>query len=309
MTSRRQRKRAAPRRPQRVGKGNIQHLPLPKHRLRKTLALLLEVAEAATQATLRAGEEERRVLPSRFELAVLARGVNALKAVHVLCEQGHWEFAVTPVRQLFELLVNLEHMDAQDDRAAAVERYQLFGMLQHLRQTVGELEYEQSTGRPVDEERLAEGRRLLDAPLFEHFRVKEKKGDWHWATSWSGKTVWELAKASSSPIRRDQYRLLFSVWSEQTHASPSAVMQGLLAGDVVPAVVLATDDVRIAETVASAITMFLEVWHRLPTIPPLDPVKEMKWFERMLEDAMKYGGKPKPASNGDSAGAPSSSTS
>lgn len=309
MTSRRQRKGAAPCRPRPVGKGKVQHLPLPKHRLRNTLGLLIEVADDATQAALGSGQGQHRGPASRFDLAVLGRGVNALKAVHVLCEQGHWEFAVSPVRQLFELLVNLEHIDTQDDRAAALERYELFGMLQHLRQTVGELEYEQSTGRPVDEERLAEGRRLLDAPLFERFRVPKKKGEWHWATSWSGKTVWELAKASSSPIRRDQYRLLFSVWSEQTHASPSAVMQGLLAGDVVPEVVLASDDVRIAETVASAIAMFLEVWHRLPTIPPLDPVKGTKWFERMLEDAMKYGGKPKPESNGDSAGAPNSSTS
>lgn len=55
------------------------------------------------------------------------RGVNAVKSTRLLLEHAHWESAAGPVRQLFELLINLEHIAADPDRDAAVFRYAKFG--------------------------------------------------------------------------------------------------------------------------------------------------------------------------------------
>ncbi len=106
-----------------------------------------------------------------------------------------------------------------------------------------------------------------------------------WAESWSGRTLRQMASTSTISIRMDQYRLLYSAWSEQTHASPAVLLTKMLGNSFELEELVAADDLRIKETVASAITMFVELWGRLPYIPGPSPADTERWFTRMLEDA------------------------
>lgn len=58
----------------------------------------------------------------RFDRGILLRAVNALKAARLLLEAVHWEFAAAPARQLFDLVVNIEHLNTQGDRERAIPR-------------------------------------------------------------------------------------------------------------------------------------------------------------------------------------------
>jgi hypothetical protein len=151
------------------------------------------------------------------------------------------------------------------------------------------LAYDQRTGRPIDEGRLAFAREWL-ASAFTEFRVPRKKGTWAWADTWAGKTIRQLSDASPSSIRMDQYRLLYSAWSEQTHASPSALLVKMMGGEAHPDEIVAADDVRIAETIASAVTMFLELWGHLPAIPGPEREQAKRWYAVLLRNARKHGG-------------------
>lgn len=157
------------------------------------------------------------------------------------------------------------------------------------RQLEANLAYNRKTGRTIDEDRLA-GVRLLLGGAFDEFRNYRKNGSWRWAESWSGKSVRELADESGEPIRRDQYRLLFSAWSDQTHASPGVLLETMFSDDTDAEEMIAADDVRIAETLASTVTMFLDLWVRLPSIPRPEPTNVTRWYGHFLDEAKKYGG-------------------
>lgn len=227
-------------------------LKTPRQRMRKTFRILREVIDSATSAALALRYDRADASVVQLEVAVFGRGLNALKAVRVLCENAHWEFATPAVRQLFELALSMEQVDGPN-RRQALAAYQSFGLLQLLRAEVGHLEYDQKTGRAFDAERLASGRALLDSSIFDEFRTQQKGGGTGWVRSWARKSTREMADASPHTIRVDQYRHLFSSWSEQTHGTPSAILQSFMFGGAV-ADVVARDEVRIAETVGSAVT-------------------------------------------------------
>jgi len=52
---------------------------------------------------------------------------------------------------------------------------------------------------------------------------------------------------SASPLRRDQYNLMFRSWSEQAHATPGALLSGMFprAGVDWEKEVVAEDDARV----------------------------------------------------------------
>jgi hypothetical protein len=158
-----------------------------------------------------------------------------------------------------------------------------------VRAALANLVYDRKTGRTIEEDRLAGVRLLLDG-AFEEFRDYRKNGSWRWAESWSGKSVRELADESGEPIRRNQYKLLFSAWSDQTHASPGVLLETMFSDDTDAEEMIAADDVRIAETLASAVTMFLDLWARLPSIPRPEPTNVTRWYVHFLDEAKKYGG-------------------
>lgn len=283
------------------GLEQVTTLPTPRQRMRKTFRILREVIDAATAAALALRYSKADAASVQLEVAVFGRGLNALKAVRLLCENSHWEFASTAVRQLFELVLNMEQVDIAADRQKALGLYERYGLLQMLREEVLNLEYDEKTGRPVDAERLDQGRALLDTPMFEEFKKPNKDGPAAWQPSWSGKNTWQMAQASPMPMRVDQYRHVFSSWSEQTHGTPSVVLKSFLYGGDV-AEVVARDEVHIAETVASAVTHFLELWALLPTVPAPTADEVRRWSEALLAEAKTYGARPTPETKAETQG-------
>jgi hypothetical protein len=223
-----------------------------------------------------------------FDAGVLVRASNALKVIPLLCEQAHWEFAAARVRQLFELVLNMEYLATQPDREAAIFRYSKYGLLQTVRHQHLARLYDQKTGRPIDEQRLAKLESMLEH-VFPEFRSVDKTGKVRWSSSWSGHTTRYLAEQSKHSLRQDQYHLLFVAWSEETHGAPAALIANMFPDNRPVEEIIASDDTRIAETVTVAISLFLELWKLLPHLPQLDPMKSLEWTSRMIAEANRYG--------------------
>jgi hypothetical protein len=266
----------------------------PKTRLKGLFELLVEVPMTAERAVftmpLPEDESERRLVT--FDAAMLVRGTHALKAVRLLCEQAHWEFAAGILRQLFELLINMENLAEQPDRDAAIFRYAKFGLYQKVLHQHLNLLYDQKTGRDIDTERLAVLGKMLEETFPEFRRVED--GKLRLAPSWSGHKARYLAEQSKHRLRGDQYKLMFASWSEQVHAAPAALMDNIFPSNRAVDDVVASDDARIAETVTMAITLFLELWMLLRNVPAADPVQRLGWTTRMIAEAQKHGA-PAPA--------------
>jgi hypothetical protein len=223
----------------------------------------------------------------RFDVGILVRAINAMKSTRLLLEQAHWEFAAAAVRQLFELTVNMEYLADQPDRKQATFRYAKYGLLQMVRHEHQAALYHRKTGRPVDAERLAVLESFL-AHSFPEFRKKDRAdGSPNWAASWCDRTTRNLAESSTNPLRRDQYQMLFSTWSEQTHASPGALLDNFFrsGGEDWVKDTVAFDDVRIGEIGTMAIVLFLELWKLLPHGPALDATKDLQRINVLLDHA------------------------
>lgn len=226
----------------------------------------------------------------RLDAEVLMRGVNAVKSTQLLLEHAHWETAAGPVRQLFELLVNMEHVAAEPDRDAAVFRYAKFGLLQAVRSQRAQLAYGEATGRPVDQSRVA----ILDKMLehtFPEFRKVSAKGKVVWDASWCGKNIKALARSSSNALREAHYEQLFVLWSEQVHAAPGTLMGGIFpsGGAMEAAEIMALDDRHVAQTGSMAVTLFIELWRTLPTVAPLDAKTMLEWTTGLIRQATALG--------------------
>ena len=222
-----------------------------------------------------------------FDRHVLERGCVTLDAVKLLVAQGHWEVASAPTRQLFELLINMEYVAAQTDRVAAVGRFFLFGQLQVLLAAQERFKYEQNSGRAVDASRLADIDQDLAGAQFDQFRHKPKSnGDPNWASSWNSKSARDMSEASPDKMRTKQYKVLFSAWSEQAHGTPGAVIGQMMREDM-----RAVDSVRAREevvtrsmeTLAMALTLFVELWMNLGNVsqPKLEQFMESNPRQRI----------------------------
>ncbi|MBA3736394.1 MAG: hypothetical protein H0W90_14560 [Actinobacteria bacterium] len=208
--------------------------------------------------------------------------------MRLLCEQAHWEFAAPILRQLFELVINMEYLGRQPDREAAVFSYSKYGLLQTVRHQRLTLLYDEKTGRPIDTQRLAVLDQMLDE-TFREFRSVHDKGNVHWKPSWSGHHTRYLAEQSKHPLRADQYELMFSAWSEQAHGAPAALLDNMFPRGLPVAKVVASDDAEIIQTVTMAMTFFLELWTLLPNVPPVDHAQRLEWTNKMLAEARKHG--------------------
>lgn len=228
-----------------------------------------------------------------LELSVFMRAINAIKAVRLLLAEAHWEFAAGPIRQTFELLLNMEHLVAQPVFDEAMLEYATFGLSQEIRARRATADYDQATGRPVDPATVER----LDATLesaFPQFRTVKASGKVVWANSWTGKTTRELAEGSPSPMRAAQYRHLFTTWSEQMHGAPVVHLAPLMSKGI-PTEVMRDDDVRVSEYAGMALALFVELWRVLPDVPPIDPVRAARWTDAVLRQAAALGA-PVPAS-------------
>jgi hypothetical protein len=258
----------------------------PKARLRASFDVLAAVTRAADK-TMK-GLSMDATPPNRVQAGAFVRGINALKSVHALAEQSQWEFAAAAVRQLFELLINMEELLRQDDVQDAAMRYVRFGLMQKVRGRYENLVYARDTGRSYDAELLGGLEELLET-MFAEFRTVTKKGKVVYAMSWCGKTARQLADASAARIRPHQYTQLFSAWSEQAHGSPSTMLDDFLgtkASDLEG--LLQADEPRTAEVIAMAITLFVELWQLLPAIPNPEDGVVKDWTGALIEEAVRW---------------------
>lgn len=242
----------------------------------KLLKLQLEVIEYARQASLRHNPPTEL---ERFDRAIFERALSVLHAVYVLAKEGHWETANAPVRQLFELLVNMEHLNTRADRELAAIKFVQFGSLQESLAELGELEFAQTRGHGIEAGRLLRVRAALDQPAYAEFRRgADATGRAKWAKSWSGKTLSQLCEESPKELRQVNYRTLFSDWSEQAHGTPGALVRGIISSIFPERPYLHDDLERTESVIAMALVQFLELWEILPGAPPLEKSLRQEWL-------------------------------
>lgn len=271
--------------------GSRDRLPAPKTRLKALFRLMTAVTAAGDRALSEMPGDEGEAV--RFDRVVLMRGVNAVKSARLLLEEAHWETAAGPVRQLFELVVNMEYLASQPDRDQATLTYAKFGLMQAVLAERAELRYRMATGRTVDEARVAKLDTMLAGPMFGQFRRVNKKGEVVWARSWSGKHIRALVEASARPLRKAQYEQLFVVWSEQVHGAPTTLLANLFPvwqDDV--AELLASDDRQIVQTANMAVMLFAELWLLLPGVPAPETGVIAGWMAELMKQAKAVGAAP-----------------
>lgn len=244
----------------------------------KLLQLQTEIIEHARQASLRHNPPTEL---GRFDRAVFERGVSILHAVQVLAAAGHWETANAPVRQLFELLVNMEHLNTFPDRELAAIKFVQFGSLQESRAGLAELELAETRGARISLSQLMQARTALSNPDYAQFRSVDKNGRERWAQSWSGKSIRALCEASPNDLRLVNYQTLFSSWSEQMHGSPGALVRGIISSVFPDRPYLHDEETQTEAVIAMSIVQFLELWKLLPHAPVLGEPLRGEWLLRL----------------------------
>jgi hypothetical protein len=265
---------------------------LTRRRLSNSLSTLFDVAYAGDVAIGQAIPIDDAWTLLQF--GMLLRAINAVKAARPLIVELHWEFAAVSARQIFELLVNAEYVQAQPDPAQAATRFTRFGFLQQTRARLEEMDYSQRTGRPVDPEARA---RVLEL-LADFDDLRDGKDHQRWPRSWSGHSTARLAEMSPrQPIRSAQYRQLFTAWSEQIHAAPAALIPAMFPEVDARYDQLLRDDLANASEVATMIVrLYLELWEVLPAIPNPGSGQFLRWSQALLSEARSFGPASAPAS-------------
>jgi hypothetical protein len=242
------------------------------------------VAIAAEQSILSTPHPDDPVV--RFDIEIVMRGANSMKAVRALLEKGFWEHAVGVVRQVFELLVNMEYLAKQGRREDATLQFARFGLLQMVLAQLRRMSYEKGKGRPVDDKLFTELEQHL-ANDFTEFQANTKDGSVKWVSSWCRKTTAQLADASADPMRPHHYNILYRVWSEEAHAAPGALIASMFRDDqdgwVEEAV--AENESRSRDAGAFALIFFLALWTQLPHVN-----KSVQQIHGWLQELSRMGG-------------------
>lgn len=264
---------------QQSGNPQVRRTASPKSRLSPFFKLLGEIASAAEQAIQSTPDPSDQHV--RFDVEILMRGANSVKATRVLLEQGHWEHAVGVTRQLFELLVNMEYLGAMEDRGQGTLLFARFGMLQRLLAQQRTVAYEREMGHPVDAELAAMVEQHL-ATDFMDFRADTKNGSVRWVSSWCRRTTSALAEASADPMRPHQYNILYRVWSEQAHAAPGALIADLFreADHEWVERAIAENDRSSIDTLTFTVMFFLRLWLELPHMQ-ISPERVAAWLSKL----------------------------
>lgn len=244
----------------------------------KLFQLQSEIIDCARTASLQHNPPSEL---GRFDRAVFERAISILHAVHVLVTAGHWETANAPLRQLFELLVNMEYLNTFQDRELAAIRFVQFGSLQEARARLAELEIAEGRGRHIPLAQLVQAKSALDNPNYAQFKGLDKTGKEKWAQSWSGKNIRELCAMSSNELRLINYRTLFSTWSEQAHGAPGALVRGIISSVFPDRPYLHNEEAETEAVIAMSIVQFLELWKLLPQAPILDEAVRDEWLIRL----------------------------
>ena len=218
-----------------------------------------------------------------FDSKVFERGINTLKSVNLLLDNGHWEMAQPLLRQLLELIANIEFLNKAADRNAEAFKFVKFGILQEAQKSISNMVYDKNVGRTIDDAKLQQIETLVHSDNFIEFRANTQNGSIKFVKSWCRRNMADLCQASANPLRIHQYKLLYSPWSEQVHAAPAALVTNLFLtkGDNWMERVVAEDDVRIHEAFSMAVTLFLELWQILPKIKSPAPGLTNHWLTKL----------------------------
>ncbi|MFI1519531.1 DUF5677 domain-containing protein [Kitasatospora cineracea] len=254
----------------------------PDTRLSPLFEVLDELIVAAEESAASSSQSDDYLVD--FDSNVLVRGIKGLKSARILIRAGQWEYSTAVARQIFELLINMEYLYSLANREAAVKRYSWFGFLQFFLSEQRRFDFmqERSPGKtPSDWENSV--RSTLDAHFDEFKLAPRADGTPRWRSNWSGKTAKALAELSSDPMRAKQYDLLFSTWSEQTHATPSIFTSDLfdryeeeVLGEAMTEVtrllpssfsLIGGQGRREAHTLSMVIVLFTQLWRILPNAP------------------------------------------
>ena len=158
-------------------------------------------------------------------IALAVRALNIYRSIVMLLEKDHWEDALILTRSIFELLLNIEEIQRDKTEIESKSRgFFLFYRLQEYLRSKAIDQYNIKTERKKKIEKIiAEEERVAEL-LFNEFLIVNNKGKKRWSTSWCGKTILELAKASAQPIKESHYHILYSYMSAFSHSAPLSVM-------------------------------------------------------------------------------------
>lgn len=216
------------------------------------------------------------------KLAVAMRGLTLLQAGRLLLMEGHWETASGVARQLFELLVDIEYLVSHDDVNSAWMTYMRFGMVQEVRSRRRAIDYAAAVGREIDDESVRILNDFLQMDAFDDLR--DRKGDF--VDRWSRHNVKYLAEKSRSPVRKAQYEYYYATWSEQTHATPSALVESMLPQEALGVVERTLD--RVYRETRQLIVMLISLFSELLIVlsdPPMVPVTTLESWREQLKEA------------------------
>lgn len=200
---------------------------------------------------------------------MLARVAETLLATVLLVEHSHWTAAAGTTRQLFELLLNLEHLANYADREAGIVRYRNFGEFQQLRGRIEKLKFIRESGHILDESQEQGYLAKLNEDRFKLFiqRLDKETQAPMWATSWSGHKIYKLCTLSVHRMGTDQYNLLFVEWSELAHAAPGATMAPDKSEEDASRI-HSDATLRGSELLYVSMGFLIELWDLLPGAPP-----------------------------------------
>jgi hypothetical protein len=151
-------------------------------RLAKEYGYLESLVDATYAAWLQFGVPTSAL--QHLQLKFFDRAFNLVKGIMILMEQSHWELAAPLVRQIFEMILNLEEMKRRNDPNEAAGRFSRFAALQEMRHRLANLQHDIAMGRDGEaiQERFDSGQKLAVA-TFPEFRRQYRRGA-RWAESW-----------------------------------------------------------------------------------------------------------------------------
>lgn len=165
------------------------------------------------------------------KLASVVRAYNLYKSINLLLQTDHWEDSAILSRSLFELLLNLEEIARDEERAEIkAKKYLRFQELQKCLHTINQVDYGIQTGRhhPEQASKLRDFQKRTKLVFSEFISKRSRSG---WESSWCGKSVYVLAKQSANPMRINQYKIIYSLFSDFSHSSPVSVMTAMSLGN------------------------------------------------------------------------------
>jgi hypothetical protein len=163
-----------PRRRPRPPKSKTDAAKLAERRLAGSLSALFDAAREGDVVAARGVKVEGPW--SLLQASMFLRAINAVKVARLLIVELQWEFAAAPARQIFELVVTAEYIRAQADPRLFSIQFTRFGFLRQMLARLEEMDYEEQTGRPVNEEARTNLRKLLAD--FDDLRVGKNRDRW-----------------------------------------------------------------------------------------------------------------------------------